>query len=259
MRIALGIEYNGSAYCGWQVQPDERSVQGEVERSLSLIADDPIKVTCAGRTDSGVHAFCQVVHFDTDSDRPINAWVRGANSHLDEDVSILWAKQVGDDFHARFSAVRRSYSYFLINRPQRPGLLANRVGWFHDQLNLSGMLEAANSLLGENDFSAFRAAECQAKSPVRVMDNVSIDQQQDIFRFHFVANAFLHHMIRNIVGALVYVGSGRKPVDWIQILIESKDRSLGAPTFSASGLYLDSVEYGAQWGIPEGASLSRLI
>jgi tRNA pseudouridine38-40 synthase len=208
MRFALGLEYCGSSFTGWQSQPDGRGVQDALERALAKIADARVGTIAAGRTDTGVHASMQVVHFDADADRPDTAWVRGVNANLPDDVAVLWAKAVAPEFHARFDARERQYTYLLLARAARPGLSAGRLGWYHRSLDVAAMQEAAAALVGTQDFSAFRAAECQAKSPVRTLTSVSIAAAGDVLRFDFRANAYLHHMIRNIVGALVFVGAG---------------------------------------------------
>ena len=253
MRIALGLEYDGRDFCGWQSQANGLGVQDALERALSTIADAEIRVICAGRTDTGVHASAQVVHFDTTANRPIDAWVRGTNASLPQAVAVLWAKLVSDEFHARYSARTRRYRYILLNRPQRPGLLNHRVGWYHRALDENLMRQAANYLIGEHDFSAFRAAACQAKSPVRVLRRLDISRSGDLLYFEFAANAFLHHMIRNILGALVMVGSARQTPQWVADLLTQRDRTQSAATFSADGLYLSGVDYDASWNLPVGA------
>ena len=253
MRVALGLEYNGAAYCGWQSQAGGGAVQDAVEAAISAVADTPTRVICAGRTDAGVHALEQVVHFDTDVNRPVTAWVRGVNAHLPKDIAVRWAQPVADDFHARFSARGRRYRYLLLNRPQRLGLNAHRVGWFHLPLDLALMQSAATCLLGEHDFSAFRAAECQAKSPVKLLRRASISQQGELFVFEFEASAFLHHMVRNLVGALVYVGKGKHPPDWLAQVLAGRQRQAAAPTFAADGLYFAGVDYDPVWNLKVGA------
>ena len=208
-------------------------------------------MTGAGRTDRGVHARGQVAHFDTSAARPETAWVRGVNSFLPESMAVLWARPVPDDFHARFSAVARTYRYVLINRAVRPALAARHAGWFYAPLDVAKMREAAQALVGEHDFSAFRAAECQARTPVRVVHSIGIERAGDEIHFVIRANAFLHHMVRNIVGSLVYVGSARQPVAWMAQLLSMKDRTKAAPTFAAEGLYLERVEYDPRWGLPQ--------
>jgi tRNA pseudouridine38-40 synthase len=250
MRIALGLEYAGIPFTGWQSQADGRGAQDALERALSAIAGTRVGTVAAGRTDAGVHATMQVVHFDTEVERPDTAWVRGVNSHLPPDIGVQWAKPVAVDFHARFAATARHYSYLLLNRTVRPALLAGRVGWYHRPLDVAAMREAARALAGTHDFSAFRAAECQARSPVKTLSAVAIAAIGDHVRFDFSANAFLHHMIRNIVGALVYVGVGKQPVTWIAELLAACDRTRGAPTFRADGLYLTGADYDVEWGLP---------
>lgn len=249
-RIVLCVEYDGSAFHGWQTQTDGRTVQDALEKALTAIAGSPVAVTCAGRTDTGVHATAQIVHFDSAVERPLSAWVRGANSGLPDAIAVRWAHQVPDDFHARFSARGRCYRYVLLNRPERPALAHGRVGWYHAPLDLTAMQAAAEHLLGEHDFSAFRAAECQAKSPVKVLREARIRRVGDHLLFDFEASAFLHHMVRNIVGSLVYVGKGRHPPAWIVELLGERDRRRAAPTFAAGGLYLSGVSYEAHWGLP---------
>lgn len=250
VRIALGIEYDGSAFAGWQSQAHHRTVQDVLEAALSTVADSAVRTVCAGRTDAGVHALGQVVHFDTEVLRPEMAWVRGVNAHLPSAVAVRWATPVEAEFHARFSALSRTYSYFLLNRPVRPALLHGRVGWFHAPLDLDAMVAASQFLIGEHDFSAFRAAECQAKSPVRTVQELNIRRQGDVICFEITANAFLHHMVRNLVGALVYVGKGRYPSEWLAEVLAGRDRRRAAPTFDAAGLYFVRVGYEERWRLP---------
>lgn len=251
MRIALGIEYDGSRYCGWQTQPSGCAVQDCLQRVLSQIAAEPIETQCAGRTDAGVHALEQVVHFDTHAQRPLSAWVRGANTLLPRACAVLWAREVAAEFHARFCARGRAYVYLLLNRRERPGLFAEHLGWHHRDLDLGRMRQAAQILLGTHDFSAFRAAECQARSPVKTLRRIDIERHGDIFVFRLHADAFLHHMVRNIVGCLVYVGNGARAIEWLEQVLAGRDRSRAAPTFAAGGLYLARVEYDAHWGLPQ--------
>lgn len=250
VRLALGLEYDGSGFCGWQTQPSGCGVQDAVERALSEIAGHAIETVAAGRTDSGVHALRQIVHFDSTASRPESAWVRGVNSLLPSTVSVLWACEVADDFHARFSAQARRYRYLLLNRPVRPGLMAGRSGWYHAPLDVEAIARAARHLLGEHDFSSFRAAECQAKSPVRRLFQLDVKRQGEWIVFDFAANAFLHHMVRNIVGCLVYVGKGKYPSEWVAELLAQRDRRLAAPTFAPDGLYFAGVDYEPRWGLP---------
>ncbi|HVS26822.1 MAG TPA: tRNA pseudouridine(38-40) synthase TruA [Burkholderiales bacterium] len=251
MRIALGLEYNGAAFCGWQSQPGGCAVQDAVEAALSQVAGEKLSLTAAGRTDAGVHALSQVAHFDTAADRPDTAWVRGVNALLPQSVAALWAQPVADDFHARFSAIERCYRYVLLNTAVRPALHEGKAGWFHQPLDMEKMREAATVLLGKHDFSAFRAAECRARSPIKELRRIDITRQQDWLVFEFCADAFLHHMVRNIVGCLVYVGSGRCPTRWLDEVLQSRDRSTAAPTFSPAGLYLSAVRYETKWRLPD--------
>ncbi len=250
MRIALGIEYDGRPFSGWQRQPHASSVQQVLETALSGVAAEPVSVVAAGRTDRGVHALAQVVHFDTTAHRPLTAWIRGSNALLPPEVAVLWAREVPETFHARFSAHFRSYDYFLLNHPVRPALMQGLWGWHHQPLILETMRQGASRLLGEHDFSAFRAAECQAKTPVKCLHEVRIDQQGQRFRFFFKADAVLHHMVRNMVGAPVAVGAGRHEPEWIARLLSSRDRTCAAPTFSPEGLYLKEVGYAPEWNLP---------
>jgi len=250
MKIALGIEYDGSRFLGWQTQPGGGSVQDALEPALAAIAGSAVTLTCAGRTDRGVHARAQVAHFETEAERPPSAWVRGVNAMLPDSVAVLWAQPVDGEFHARYSAFARTYRYVLLNRAVRPALAAHYAGWHHRPLELEAMREAACLLTGEHDFSAFRSAECQAKSPVRTLLGLSIERTRDRIDFVLRANAFLHHMVRNIVGTLVYVGKGKHPPRWAGEVLESRERSRAAPTFAPQGLYLEAVEYDARWSIP---------
>jgi len=249
-RIALGIEYDGSRFLGWQTQPGGGTVQDALEAALSGIADAPVGVTCAGRTDRGVHARAQVVHFDTAAERPDSAWLRGVNAMLPEAMAVLWSCRVAPDFHARYSALSRSYRYVLLNRPVRPALAARYAGWHHAPLDVQAMKEAAAQLIGEHDFSAFRSAECQAKNPVRTLHAIGIERSGERIDFTLRANAWLQHMVRNIIGTLVYVGKGKHPPQWAKKILDSRNRATAAPTFGPEGLYLDAVEYEAHWNIP---------
>ena len=250
MRIALGLEFAGTPFTGWQSQPDGRGVQDALERALQAIAGAKTGTIAAGRTDAGVHATLQVAHFDTDAVRPDSAWVRGVNAHLPPEIAVQWAKPVAVEFHARFAASARHYSYVLANCPVRPALLAGRVGWYHRPLDIAAMREGAAALAGRHDFSAFRAAECQAKTPVKTLALIRIDAVGNHVRFDFSANAFLHHMIRNIVGALIHVGAGKAEPSWIGQLLEGRDRTVAAPTFAADGLYFTGADYDPAWNLP---------
>ena len=258
MRIAIGIAYDGTAFDGWQSQPSGNTVQDHLERALSVIADNAIRISGAGRTDAGVHACAQVAHFDTDAVRPDSAWVRGVNAALPPAIAVQWSAPVQDEFHARYSARARSYRYVLYCHPVRPSLLAGRVGWFHGALDPEAMRRAAAMLAGEHDFSAFRSSECQAKNPVRVMEHAAVARRGPYVYFDFTANAFLHHMVRNMVGCLLYVGNARHPPEWVGQVMQGRDRRLAAPTVAAAGLYLTDVRYDAQWQLPAFASMMPL-
>ncbi len=258
MRIALGLEYDGRAFAGWQTQPHGNTVQDKLNAALSQIAGHPVVTLAAGRTDAGVHALMQVVHFETQAQRQLGAWVRGVNALLPSSVAVVWAQEVGDDFHARFSAFSRSYRYFLLTHPVRPALTAGRVGWYHQPLDVAAMRAAAQVLLGQHDFSSFRASECQAKSPLKHLQQLDIVEERGLIRFDLTADAFLHHMVRNIVGTLLYVGKGSLDVAGVQALLAARDRSKAPPTFMPDGLYLTGVGYPAQFGLPSEAQPERL-
>ncbi|HTE15507.1 MAG TPA: tRNA pseudouridine(38-40) synthase TruA [Burkholderiales bacterium] len=251
MRITLGVEYEGSSFCGWQTQAAGCAVQDRLEAALAQIAGVPVSTICAGRTDAGVHALAQVVHFDCSVERPESAWVRGVNALLPPALAVTWAKPVRDVFHARFSATARHYRYVLLNHPVRPAADHGRVGWFHVPLDVERMRAAAVTLLGEHDFSAFRSSECQARSPVRTLTQLDVNGPGPYLTFDFCANGFLHHMVRNIVGSLIYVGKGRHNTAWVAELLQARDRKLAAPTFDAAGLYLTGVDYDAAWALPQ--------
>lgn len=255
MRIILVLEYDGSRYCGWQSQPKGCSIQDALETALSKIAKEEIRVITAGRTDTGVHALYQVVHFDTLVQRPISAWIRGVNALLPNDIAILWAIETSDQFHARYSALERRYLYLLLNQPVRPGIHSKKVGWYHQPLELEKMQVAGNILIGEHDFSSFRAAECQAKSPIRTITQLNITRQGNLLIFDLRANAFLQHMVRNIIGCLVYIGKGKYSPEWMYELLESCNRIYAAPTFSPAGLYLANVIYDSDWCMPKLAEV----
>lgn len=250
MRIALGLEYDGAAFCGWQTQPGGCGVQDHLEAALSRFLDGPVSVVAAGRTDAGVHATGQVVHLDTEAVREASGWVRGTNSHLPPAARVTWAQPVPGDFHARFSARARAYRYRLIDQPVAPALLRAQTGWFHQALDEYAMHSAAQALVGEHDFSAFRDSQCQAKSPVRVVLGISVARRGAVIDISVRANGFLHHMVRNIVGSLVYVGAGRHPVQWVADVLRTRDRRLAAPTFAAEGLCLVHVDYDPALGLP---------
>ena len=256
MRTALGVSYHGGAYQGWQSQPSGRTVQDQLEKALCAFTTLPrVSTLCAGRTDAGVHGLMQVVHFDTDIVRPDNSWVRGTNRYLPHDMAVQWARQVPDAFHCRASATARRYAYVLLESPVRPSLDAGRVGWVFRPLSHEAMLAAAQHLLGEHDFSSFRAAECQALSPVKDLRRIHIQRRGAYWRFEFEANAFLHHMIRNIMGCLLMVGQGQRPPDWVAEVRDARKREVAAPTFSPDGLYFVGPVYDAQWGLPDSVAL----
>ena len=258
MRIALGVEYAGDAFLGWQSQAHGRTVQDVLEAALGQVAGEALRLHCAGRTDAGVHASAQVVHFDTATQRPLSAWVRGANALLPAAAVVRWAVEVDERFHARYLAYERRYRYVLFNSPTRPALLAGRVGWYHAPLDEGRMAEAVQCLLGEHDFSAFRAAGCQARTPVRRMNEAAVRRDGRFLVFDFRADGFLHHMVRNLVGALVYVGKGRYPPGWMAEALQSCDRSRAAMTFTPDGLYLAGVEYPSHWPLPDEGRIIAL-
>ena len=250
-RIALGIEYDGAQHYGWQRQREVPSVQEHLEKALSTVANTPIEVQCAGRTDAGVHATGQVVHFDCDAVRPLKAWTMGVNANLPSSVAVKWCVHVSDEFNARFSATGRRYRYVIYNHKMRPAILEQGITHIHRPLNEHLMHEAAQALLGEQDFSAFRAALCQSKTPFRNVTNVTVSRHGAFVVVDISANAFLHHMVRNIVGSLVEIGSGHQPVDWIATLLAGRDRTLSAATAKPNGLYLVKVDYPDAFGLPE--------
>jgi tRNA pseudouridine38-40 synthase len=251
VRVALGIAYRGTAYHGWQSQPGGQTVQDQVERALASFADRPVSTVSAGRTDAGVHALNQVVHFDTAAERSEEAWVRGSNRYLPADIAIQWCRFVPGGFHSRAAAIGRRYAYVLLESRVRPALEAGHVGWTFRRLDGEAMKAAAKELVGTHDFSAFRSAECQALSPVKTMRELAIERRGAYWRFRFDADAFLHHMIRNIVGCLVAVGSGARPADWLAEVLAARDRARAAATFSPDGLYFLGPYYDPAHAIPE--------
>jgi len=253
MRIALGIEYDGAAYYGWQRQKEVISVQEELEKALSVVANHPVTVNCAGRTDSGVHGTGQVVHFDTDADRKDVAWTLGVNANLPDDIAVRWVKHVDSSFHARFSATARRYRYIIYNSGFRPGILGAGLSHYHMLLDAELMQQAGQYILGEQDFTSFRALHCQANSPVRSIEYLNISRRSDFIVIDIKANAFLHHMVRNIAGSLIEVGRGNQPVDWLKTLLSYKDRSKAAATAKPGGLYLVEVDYPQQFELPRPA------
>jgi tRNA pseudouridine38-40 synthase len=251
VRIALGLSYDGRAYQGWQSQSSGLTVQDKLEKALTKFTAQRVSTLCAGRTDAGVHALMQVVHFDTDRDRDTHSWIRGTNANLPRDIAVQWALQTTDAFHCRACATSRRYAYVLLESPVRPSVEAGRVGWSFRPLDEAAMVKAASYVLGEHDFTSFRAAQCQALSPVKKMLTININRRGAYWRVEFEANAFLHHMIRNIMGCLVTIGQGKKPADWLLEVLAARDRKVAAPTFSPDGLYFLGPCYAAQWGIPD--------
>jgi tRNA pseudouridine38-40 synthase len=252
MRLALGICYHGGAYQGWQSQCSGLTLQDQLEKALSRFADVPrISTLCAGRTDAGVHGLMQVVHFDTDVQREPQSWVRGTNRYLPSDIAVQWAQVVPEKFHCRASATGRRYIYVLLDSSVRPSLEAGRVGWVYRPLTHAPMHEASQYLLGEHDFSSFRASSCQALSPIKTLRRIGISQRGAYWRFEFEGNAFLHHMIRNIMGCLVAIGQGQHPPTWMREVLQAHRRDAAAPTFSPDGLYFAGPIYDPQWGLPD--------
>jgi tRNA pseudouridine38-40 synthase len=255
-RWALGISYRGSAYNGWQSQPGGNTIQDHLERALSTFADAPVGTVCAGRTDAGVHALNQVVHFDAPVERDAFSWVRGTNRYLPSDIAVQWSVPVPSDFHARFAARGRRYRYALLRSPVRPSLETGLVGWVFEPLALEPMRAAARHLVGEHDFSSFRSSECQAKTPVKTLRSVAIEQRGAYWHFDFDASAFLHHMVRNIMGCLLAVGSGRREPDWMLAVLAARNRDAAAPTFAADGLYFTGPYYDAALQLPDSVPAS---
>lgn len=259
MRYALGLEYNGSNYSGWQRQKDRSSVQAELEKGLSQVANQEVSVTCAGRTDAGVHATNQVVHFDTDVSRTIYSWVKGVNSNLPHDVRVQWVKSVDDNFHARFKAVMRGYRYILSNQSEKPAILNGLVSFYPHALNMDNMIHGSQALLGIHDFSAFRSAGCGSKQPVREIFKIQITKHSSFYSLDFFANAFLQNMVRNLVGCLCWIGIGKQPIDWVAEVLAGCDRSKNAPTMPADGLYLTTVSYAPAFYLPSQHPITPLI
>jgi tRNA pseudouridine38-40 synthase len=254
MRIALGLSYSGSRYEGWQSQLSGNTVQDQLEKALGKFAAQPVRTLCAGRTDAGVHALMQVVHFDTALQRELPSWVRGTNTFLPQDIAVQWAHAVPDAFHCRGSAIARRYAYVVLESPVRPSVEAGRVGWVYRPLNGAAMQQALTHLIGEHDFSSFRASQCQAKSPVKTIRRIEISQRagagSSYWRFEFEANAFLHHMIRNIMGCLMAIGQGSHPPEWLADVVAARNRDAAAPTFSPDGLYFLGPLYEDHYGLP---------
>lgn len=255
MRYALGIEYDGSAFLGWQRLSHGNSVQGAVEAALGSILQHGVDAVCAGRTDAGVHATQQVVHLETDVDRPLRAFVEGTNTRLPPSVRVLWAQPINAVFHARHSARARRYRYRLLNRRVRPALMREHLSWEPRPLDAEAMHRAAQALLGENDFSAFRTAQCQARHPMRDLQSISVRREDEQVVVEVQANAFLHHMVRNIVGSLMVVGRGERPEAWIAELLAGRDRTVAGPTAPAAGLTFLGPRYPREWALPEAVSL----
>lgn len=251
MRIAAGIEYDGSAFAGWQTQPHAPSVQDAVEAAFGAVASHAVKVVCAGRTDAGVHAYNQVIHFDTDATRRQRSWVLGANSNLPASVNVNWTREVSDDFHARFGALARSYRYVILNRWVRSAVQANRATWIHEPLDADAMHRAAQYLRGEHDFSSYRALACQANSPIRTIEAISISRTDEWVTLNVTANAFLHHMVRNIAGVLIAIGRKEQPEGWAREVLEHRDRALGGITAPPQGLYFLGPRYPDHFEIPQ--------
>ncbi len=250
MRLALGISYNGQAYEGWQSQPSGRTVQDRLEHALAQFTTQPVSTVCAGRTDAGVHGLMQVVHLDTPLEREEFSWVRGTNRFLPADIAVQWARPVPDAFHSRACATSRRYAYVVLESPVRPSIDAGRVGWVFRPLNDAAMRGAAATLLGQHDFTSFRASACQAKSPVKTIKRIDITRRGAYWRFEFEADAFLHHMIRNIMGCLVAIGQEHQPASWMAQVLAARDRDAAAPTFSPDGLYFLGPVYGPEWNLP---------
>jgi tRNA pseudouridine38-40 synthase len=251
VRLALGISYNGQAYQGWQSQLSGQTVQDQLEKALGKFTVQKVSTLCAGRTDAGVHGLMQVVHFDTPLERIPASWVRGTNAFLPRDIAVEWAQVVPDEFHCRASALSRRYAYILLESPVRPSVDTGRVGWAFRPLDLGAMQQAAAHLLGENDFTSFRASACQALSPIKTLQRIDISKRGAYWRFEFEANAFLHHMIRNIMGCLITVGQLKQPPDWVKKVLLARDRDAAAPTFSPDGLYFLGPRYAPHWGLPD--------
>lgn len=254
MRVALTVEYDGSQYHGWQAQAGLRTVQQVVENALSKVADQAISVVCAGRTDTGVHASNQVIHFDSDKERTIRSWIHGANSFLPKDVCIKWGREMPSEFHARFSALSRRYRYIIYNTSIRPALLRSNVTWQYRQLDHQLMHKAGQDLLGELDFTSFRSVQCQSKTPMRNVQHLRVMRKGNVVMIDICANAFLHHMVRNIAGVLIAIGSNRKPVSFAKEVLEAKDRRLGAETAPPYGLYLVAVDYPKTFNVTQGVT-----
>jgi tRNA pseudouridine38-40 synthase len=257
-RIALSLSYQGQSFNGWQTQPCANTVQDHLEAALGIIEQGAVNTICAGRTDAGVHGLAQVVHFDSALDRPLTAWVRGVNSHLPRSIVVNQAWLVPDSFNARMSALSRTYVYLIVQHPNRQPVWEGRAGWSFRSLDIDAMREAAQLFLGQQDFSALRSSQCQAATPIRTMTRCEIHANSHFIAVRVTANAFLHHMVRNLVGMLVMVGRGTQAVSWVQQVLDSRNRALAAPTFSAAGLYFYDVEYAKEYGIQANQSAALL-
>jgi tRNA pseudouridine38-40 synthase len=258
-RLALGLAYDGAAWQGWQTQPHRHTVQDTLESAMAQFLAAPASTICAGRTDAGVHAAMQVIHIDTGVQRRPESWVRGLNALLPPSIAVRWAHPVPDTFHARFSALSRTYTYLLWHDRVRPALWAGRAGWCFQPLDVAAMREAAAHLIGEHDFSSFRSSQCQARHPVRTLHQLDIARQGHFVVFTLRANAFLHHMVRNIMGSLLQVGQGRQTVSWMSDLLAARDRTKGAPTFMPDGLYLSAIEYAPEFGLHDLDGRAHLL
>lgn len=259
MRIALGLEYDGHEFYGWQAQGKLPTIQGCLESALSKIADEPIKAVCAGRTDAGVHATGQVVHFDTQATRIMRAWILGTNTYLPPSITVRFAQNIDDGFNARFSALSRHYRYIIYNHLSRPAILNHKVTWQYEILNTGTMQAAANYLIGEHDFSSFRSSECESKTPMRNVKRITVHRLDDYVVIDIEANAFLHHMVRNIVGVLIRIGEGLAEPEWMQEVLLAKDRRKAAETAAAAGLYLTKVMYPSQYSFPKNEGKLLLV
>jgi tRNA pseudouridine38-40 synthase len=256
MRLAMGLSYNGQAYEGWQSQLSGKTVQDRLEAALQKFTQTRVQTLCAGRTDSGVHGLMQVIHFDTDLERTDQSWLRGTNRYLPLDIAVQWAREVPREFHCRGSAISRRYAYVLLESAVRPSVEVGSVGWIYRPLDLQAMQQAAQYLMGEHDFTSFRASSCQALTPVKTMTHIAISRKSTspntaYWRFEFEASAFLHHMIRNLMGCFVKIGTGDKPPEWMAEVLAARDRDAAAPTFSPDGLYFLGPRYEAHWGLPD--------
>lgn len=250
MRVAMGVEYDGSSFHGWQMQDNVETVQGKLEQAIAVVADHPVRVHCAGRTDAGVHGLGQVIHFDTSARRTMRSWILGTNVNLPMQINVTWAQQVPESFHARFSACSRHYRYLILNRMTRSALWRDRAVWIHRPLDMERMRQASRHLLGTHDFTSYRALGCQAKSPVRTIAALGIEREKDRISIDVEADGFLHHMVRNIAGVLIAVGEGDRPVDWSREVLRLRDRTLGGVTAPPQGLYLVSVGYPQEFELP---------